>query len=388
MKRLIAAFWVLGAFTLEADDFEALSVEISDYGDPIYVRVPINGTPYWMLPDTGTSRTTIDGRPEFQPLDDGKSVRVNTSSGPMNLVLHDAANLGIGKGTVFEEHTPAEVLVMPTLRNHGAALGRDIAGVLGMDVLSNFCMTLDFDAKTLTFSKSSVSKEQKNASVLKDLEMLNSVPGITLRINGQDVRFALDTGANAEVSIPSNLFGQLEESGAIKVTDSLIQIGADGNRTRVAEGILSDLRLGEFELEHLEVELSSGRPRLGLRFLARFLVEFNFPESTVQFVMRETSRRNRPRGGEFFGLDGILFSDGFASIQGVDPEGLLGRAGFQSGDVILAADQSAIGFEGMDLLQFLDYCLQRRGESITLNRKRTEGGREHIEMVEVAIPTE
>jgi predicted aspartyl protease len=124
-----------------------VAIEISDGGSAIVVPVRINGQgPFDLILDTGATLTCVDqalaARLELQPKPEllGRGVGIS-AQGTVGMVGIDRIDVG----TASASAVTACVLDLQMLR--GAGL--EVHGLLGLNFLRAYKMTLDFDRKIL-----------------------------------------------------------------------------------------------------------------------------------------------------------------------------------------------------------------------------------------------
>ena len=164
------------------------------------------------------------------------------------------------------------------LRPFSSAAGRPILGVLGMDVLGHYCIQLDFQAGKMRF----LDDEQANN---KDWGRPFSLTDIgdgrfSIRENLAGVKASgsvIDSGCNYDGWLSQPLFQQWTNQAKLPV----------GGEVRYPLGVLGGETYPEVNLRGFgEKAISVGDSHIvfngiGLRFLARHLVTFDFPKRTM-----------------------------------------------------------------------------------------------------------
>jgi hypothetical protein len=171
------------------------------------------------------------------------------------------------------------------LRPFSSNAGRPILGVLGMDVLAHYCIQLDFQARKMRFldDEHSNKKDWGRPFALTDIgdgrfSMRENLAGTT------DSGSVIDSGCNYDGWLSQKMFQQWTNQARLPV----------GGEARSPMGILGgetyrDIILRGFGAEALSIGDShivfNG---IGLRFLARHLVTFDFPNRTM-YLKRTSS---------------------------------------------------------------------------------------------------
>ncbi len=156
-----------------------------------------------------------------------------------------------------------------------------VRGILGMDCLRHYCVQFDFAAgKTRFLDPDALKKEELgNGFPLTFSSSLVFVDENLLGVKGANS--LIDAGDNFDGALTPKLFQQaLEEQG---LTTPVKRSGDMGTRKAFfPRGVFGgesypDLRLWEY----------SGGNTIGLRFLARHLVTFNFPKR-IMYLKRQS----------------------------------------------------------------------------------------------------
>jgi hypothetical protein len=172
-------------------------------------------------------------------------------------------------------------------------VGRPIVGILAMDCLRHYCIQLDFQTQQMRFlDRQHLDVSQiGHAYPLKVSHFYDSLftkhAGLA---GGKSTRMLVDTGDNSD--------GQIEK-GVIPATASdgwahLPQCVWDGQY-------------------YTNLDVAVGRNAIGLRFLARHLVTFDFPNSTM--YLKQTS------AGPFSDVEDEEFAGAFAFLTNLKKAG-------------------------------------------------------------------
>ncbi len=161
-------------------------------------------------------------------------------------------------------------------------IGRPVAGILGMDCLSHYCIQLDFESRTIRFfdpdhlNVEGLGKAFPLSDYFWDLSTRADAFGL------HNLRFFPDTGDHEDGALKPKLWkqqlpgktpaklGKIENlNGSLRREIFLPEVLFGGETyTNV---VMKDCSVGNTPDENL----------LGLRFLARNLVTFNFPKQTM-----------------------------------------------------------------------------------------------------------
>ncbi|MGO8678666.1 MAG: retropepsin-like aspartic protease [Limisphaerales bacterium] len=158
-----------------------------------------------------------------------------------------------------------------------AGIRRPVLGVLGMDILENYCVQLDFVAGRIRFldDEHADKKAWGKAFFLSPGE---GCPVISFNLaGGASPGSLIDTGWNAEGYLTPSLFGQCTNrtppapDGHLHLSSSL----PDGEVYPDVDLDRMDERAASSGDSHMKFNL------IGIRFLARHLVTLDFPKRTI-----------------------------------------------------------------------------------------------------------
>ena len=258
-------------------------------GTWLIVKLQFGGEELPFLVDTGSPVTLFDH--SFEPKLGkrvGDATFTSPAGGKHQSGIYLAPKLYLGGAQLA---TDTYVISYP-FHSLSARSHQRVLGVLGMDCLRHYCVQLDFQAGRVRFLGSAPtnpaelgkafpilfsSKGQNFEGILRAAHQNDNCPFLahTGMLPGTSTNCGIDTGDNVDGAV---------EKGAIRGHYS----------TRIAHFFFSSraLRLpkcvwdGE-SYRDLKVNAGKGANRLGLRFLARHLVTFDFPKSTL--YLRKTS---------------------------------------------------------------------------------------------------
>ncbi len=157
-----------------------------------FVRVTVEGQPYYFIVDTGAARTIIDSSiaSRLRLRNDG-SRQVFSTFGcdivgqPVALPRWRLGNVALPASTVFSQR-----LLLP-----GSVSGLPVGGLFGADLLSHFgAVSVDFTHRRLTLAaKRPIGGRAVSLTVLRSAGAVGAVTGV--RFDGRRARFLVDTGA-------------------------------------------------------------------------------------------------------------------------------------------------------------------------------------------------
>lgn len=304
---------------------------IGNDGRLIVLPVRMGGLDFHCVVDTGATLSSFDIRLKgsFGPPTGTRTL--TTPAGRMNATTYDwpAATLG---GQVLQSRQPIVGLDLAELRR---ATNQNVLGVIGIDVLTHNRVQFDFERGVLRFLEQLPDEPVKLGRKIP-IEFFNDGSAYLNGSVGDDaaVKFVIDTGSQGN-SLEESVFDRLAETGEI-------QLGADFASVTVAgifqgeRGKLSNLTVGPFSHENLRVSRINFNS-LGVRYLSRFLVTFDFPDRCVYLKPAKTPR---PEPKATSGMQ-VSWIEGRAVIQSVKADGPAAAADLRRGDVLIHIDGNA-----------------------------------------------
>jgi lipoprotein NlpI len=164
------------------------------------------------------------------------------------------------------------------LKPESSAAGRPIMGVLGMNILTNYCLQLDFIAGKMRFLDAEHANKQKwgKAFPLTALGPHDRRPAVGGNLFGaKDARSLVDTGYCQDGWLMPNYFLQWTNQAILPTNGEAVS----------PDGVLG----GESYHHILLAEEDFDFCGLGLLFLSRHLVTFDFPNQTLYLKRTRTS---------------------------------------------------------------------------------------------------
>jgi hypothetical protein len=311
----IPADLVLERFTIATD------------GDAIIVPVHFNGEDHPFVVDTGSTHTLIDSS---LPVGAVRSTSrfYDAEGADLGASFHDCPTASVG-------HLPLRcpsAVVCKDLEWLRRGLERPVEGILGMDFLGEHVFRVDFVRAELTFLKT--VPEASGDWIPIDWKT-GDYPWIPICFSAEDKgqQFIVDTGymgrdsGSLEIVQARGLHrkGEFREIG----TESYGTLGGDSTR-RVYQG--KRMWAGAFAVEEPILSETTGHSALGLGFLSRFVVTFDFPRRRL--YLTKSQYFDRPDRRNLSGLH-LETKGGEIAVTLVDQGSPGAKAGIQPGDVVL-----------------------------------------------------
>ncbi len=313
------------------------------------------------LLDTGASLSAFDvklrkllGAPQPSRLVDapGGRARVETFVWPQ---------IKLGEQTI---NSPKPVACID-LENVRQASDSQVYGVIGMDVLATSRLQIEFDRGVLKFLDriDQTPEELGHRIPLRIAD--DGTPHLCGAIDeARQEQFLIDTGAQGN-SLAMDVFDELFDQGRIRLGASFASTTIAGD-TRGERGRLDHVTFGP--LTHKELRFSRVRmSSLGLRFLSRYRVLFDFPGKCLYLQPGLQFEKSEPRATSGLMLKWI---DGEVHVDGVRENGPAASVGIKAGDVLLQIDgKSARGYDYFALRELL---ISTAGKMVPLTVRRDE----------------
>jgi hypothetical protein len=216
-----------------------------------------------------------------------------------------------------------------------------------MDVLGALRLQIDFDNGQVRFLES-LPEDRGALGTQIPIEFNGDGTPFIAGLVGAATRelFLIDTGAQGN-SLESARFDQLLDRGFIQLGSSFVSLTAAGE-ARGNRGRLSNLSVGLFSHENLRFSRTNVSS-LGLRFLSRYVVTFDFPEGIAYLRNGANSTRPEPRATSGMTLHWI---DGKPVVESVREGGPAETAGLKSRDGVLRINHK-------DAAEFDPFALRR-----------------------------
>jgi hypothetical protein len=225
--------------------------------------------------DTGCPTTCLDT--SFEP-ELGQRITTNTLwdfgvKSEINVFLAPKLFL---KNTAFVKIGP--YVVTHNCKQISSAVGHPVLGILGIDVLQNYCIQLDFAAHKIRFLDYDRANKDRWGTPLALSDVGDGCVAIGDNLTGAGANGSLiDTGYNQDGWLLPNLFEQWTNQAMPLLKGEVHSpIGALG--AEIYPGLyLRGVDPGLLATGDAHIRLNG----IGLRFLARHLVTFDFPEQTL-----------------------------------------------------------------------------------------------------------
>lgn len=319
-------------------------------GGPILVRVNVElkrlrgtaekrDTEFTMLLDTGAEISCIDATHRASLGPPASSFFTPTPLGPVRTDMFHAPKLRIGE-LVLRPRPEIPCLDLQWLSD---GIGEQVDGLLGMDALREFVISIDFDAGKLQFRRAARRNFARRVPIKWRGEFGAQRPFVQAAFeDGVAEDFLVDTAgiANSSATLRKELFDRFLERGILRpvvpagVGDTPAKIVTRTGVESVTLGRATSLSLGGFTAKE---PVFAPHPRVSavcLNFLSRYFVTFDFPNS----VMYLRPGKGFARADIWYNLTSFIVSkrDARVVVEAVRENGWGAKGGIQQGDSILA----------------------------------------------------
>jgi hypothetical protein len=305
---------VIESFPIDAD------------GDVLTVPVAIAGKNYTFMIDTGSSTTVFDT--SLKAL-----LRSTRTHAPLNgrshVLVYECDGITIGASKIPVGKTG----ICAGLSGMRDRSSTDIHGIIGMNTLRRCVLHLDFDSGRGAFLKSSegVPGEPIPLGAFE-------CPTIDVKIpEAGQVAFLVDTGFAGKVNgglAAATLNALVKRTQFNVFRRDRTSVDIDGER-KVRAGTLAEMSVGDFH--HFDAFFMEGKEnQLGLGYLCRFTVTFDFPKRKM--FLEKASQYARFLAHEDIGA-WLSLREGTLLVLDVSDNGLAHSVGLRPGDHVIRVNE-------------------------------------------------
>jgi len=332
MSLAIAVYLLTPALPARSDDVGASNhVPLLDDGPTIRVPVRMFDETLYFIVDTGSAVSLLDATYRNKL---GSSVRdfsVGTGISSANpIAVYRCPDFYVGGS-----HGHLEEIGCENLKTFQYVTGVQCDGVLGMDFLHAYAVTIDFDNRTLSLSDRVSDSDKNHAEAVPLLDVSKNIVGVQSTLNSiHRAKVIIDTGDSRSISLNRHDWDDaLPEASGAKLHNVLV-VALHSKPTQILSARLDQLEVGSQKYKNLLCFLlpNSKQPSgLGLRFLRQHFAILDFPRHVV--YLRQREHYDAPDDPDMSGLH-LMRRDGATSVYAVDDQSPAVIAGIKAGDVI------------------------------------------------------
>lgn len=337
----------------------------------IMIPVSLNGKEFQFVLDTGSTITVFDislkeqlgwriGSSKARAAD-GKTIKIEYYQ------LRHAHFGGLCK-----KHKKVAVL---DLNEVSKMAGRRVDGIIGMDLLKNHVIRLDFKKNIVSFLRS--SNKSIHPGWEADLSLKKNQVHMKGEVEDIPVSFLIDTG------FTESYFGGLLEPAVIERLNAKTIGDAQGDQASSVAGpmdfnqrktIVAKLCFNLTEYEEVFF-VEHNESILGLGFLSRHVVTFDFPKKKVYMEEIANAANSSEVSLALHGFDfTVINRNGNIIAESVDVNGLGYKKGIRQKDIILKINNHDVTSFG--LARFASFLIslpeQQNIDHLTITIKRDD----------------
>lgn len=333
--------------------------EIAKGGGPILIPVTFKGKEYVFLVDTGCSHMVFDTSFKHELGDVQKVERVLTHGSPIISEVFEAPEAFLGP---LNTQDCGEVICID-LEMASSVLGRRISGLIGMNFLKKYIVQIDFDKGSLSFLQPLQKRHPRWGNKLSIGYNPFGIPKIAGNIlNGIKVDFMIDTGANSTGGLGSDIFEKFLSEKELKTSEILFATASGVIQKK--EIRIDSLSVGSFEYQDL-IFSEANWSYLGLSFLSRHRVTFDFPNSRMYLEKGKGFKKIDET--DMSGLHLLRISNKTV-VYSVDERSPAQKAGIRANDIILKVGNKDANI--YDMWELRRLLMSGDGHKISMTIKR------------------
>jgi len=353
--------FITHAIAVKAETSDEGEIRVPLMDDRQLVRIPIRvfGQIAYFIVDTGTSTTTLDtkfasrlGRPLAH-------IKEQSSAEDIEADLYHAPKIVIGGAEI-----PLERVVCGDLSLQRLVTGEECDGVLGMDVLRKYVVTMNFERNEFVLSKNiSLPREAKYIPMTAVGAQFQVEASIGAK---SPILLMIDSGLTNSLSLNQDEWDQMltfeERASALHV----IFAAAGGQIVENRMTRLSTVTLAGTSYPKLICTLlpREGLSTLGLSFLRQYHVVLDFPHSTFYF---EPSKSDWVEEKDMSGLH-LIRKEGKVMVYSVDLKSPAAIADIRPGDVMERIDDEIASTISMASIRAKLMSRDGDGRNLTMDR--------------------
>jgi predicted aspartyl protease len=333
--------------------------KITKNGGPILLPVTLKEKELLFVLDTGSSHTVYDTSLRQELGKVKKIEKALTLGSPIKAEIFDAPETFLGPLNLKDSN---EVSCLD-LKMLSLVDGRKISGIIGMNFLKRHVIQIDFDKGSISFLQP--VEDQHTDYGIELLLRYGKLgwPYITSNIlDNVNVNFVIDTGSNSTGALASDIFEKIISENKPNISESLFVTASGVIRKR--ECRIDSISVGSFKYEEL-IFSEANWSHLGLLFLSRHTVTFDFPNSRI--YLKKGKDIKKMDETDMSGLH-LLRISGNIVVYSVDEGSPAQKAGIGSKDVILKVNEKDASKYDMWELRRLLMSGDKRNITMTIKR--------------------
>jgi hypothetical protein len=307
--------------SIEADTF---NIQFETDANYIFVPVQINNWEYKFILDTGSGVTVF-----------GPSIKSQLKTFVKQRTLRDIDGRPF---TASIYQSPEQFKLGQFLLKGFIAFAEDanaldfssIDGILGVDFLKNFIITVDFGNKIINFTRSEKIQDANSGIPVDIFLNTNGVPSASSKVNGIDVNFVFDTGLTSYSYLSKEIFKEVSSQKNMKIYQITMKSLSNPDLKDVRSAINANLSLSSIKYGNLTF-LERNSSVLGMNFIrSHRKIIFDFPNKKIYLFPGTVNTITLPDLGITLIQKGKDFS-----IFSIDPNSNAYKSGLRNDDIML-----------------------------------------------------
>ena len=231
--------------TIERPSQNSIEIPFTKAGNLIAVKVVLDGEEKTFLLDSGAPRVILNTK--YTQSNNANRTSISSARGVNGNIsgmdIHHVNNLNF-----YGIQLNNQEVITVDLSHLEEDLGIAIHGLIGYDILKDYDVLFDYEAKKITLVEpeyfNDFKKEKLSDFKVKRvaLELNQHIPIIKARIGGQDYFFGIDSGAETNL-IDDDLYQKLQPFLINESQDVLM--GIENENTTVIKGEIDKLKIGK-----------------------------------------------------------------------------------------------------------------------------------------------
>lgn len=299
-------------------------------GDFLIVPVEAFGKTNLFALDTGCPGIMFDRRLRAFLGEPAETVTAPGANAPVAIELFDPPRARVGS-LALNTTSRVGCIDFSEIRK---GTGHALAGIVGMDFLRQYVIHIDFDSGTLAF----LNKCPRDAGVAVPIHWTNGIiPTVEVAIAGHgSEKVVIDTGwvSPCLASFSTSVMDALERDGAAQGSGSATNIDGSGKTAVMKLRSVKQLGVASFDFSNVPVTNHKLHKAniLGLDFLTRFIVTFDFPNGVI--YLKKSKRFDVRARPPWAGIE-LYWQDGKVIVQTVASGSPAAHGGIKANDVLL-----------------------------------------------------
>jgi len=345
--------------------------EIAKYGGPILLPVTFLDKEHLFVLDTGSSHTVYDTSLKHELGEVKKIEKGLTLGSPIKAEIYDAPKASLGPLDLKDSN---EVICLD-LKMLSLIEGRKISGIIGMNFLKRHTIQIDFDQGIFLFLQPVEGQHPDWGTEIPLRSGKMGWPHITSYISDNlNVNFVIDTGSNSTGALGTDVFDKIISDKKPTTSESLFATASGVIKKR--ECRFDSLSVGPFEYADL-IFSEANWSYLGLLFLSRHIVTFDFPNSRI--YLKKGNDFKKVDETDMSGLH-LLRITGNTVVYSVDEGSPAQKAGIGPKDIILKVNEKDA--DKYDMWELRRLLMSEDKRNITMTIKQNENAKDvtfHLE---------